>query len=341
MKAYRIIHITANIIAFGALFAALIFMLISWGGLADTVGVHFDPEGEFDVFADKKFAFYPFVAGFGLLGIFSLLSLGVNKIKKLGFGLNGKNEMIFRRGATLFLDAIKLIWAAFFSVWTYCVIVQVGMRDYFPLKTLRTIMMLLLLPVLLIALGAAVSASYSKKFERHRELFLKQARIRHISLNAAAFTSLTAFLLKTLLAYKRLPVRIGVHFGAHGEFDVYSHKLLAFYPFVAGFGLMILFSLLSLGVNKVKKTGLKVTEDGEKLIRMIATETLDIFKFMWALFFSVWSYHVVTQTAGSELFLGMVSTAFLVILVLSPTTIIFTAKRYSTKKQDAAKETEE
>ena len=332
MKAYRIIHTAANITAFGALAVSLVFLLVSWSGLPDTVGVHFNFEGEFDVFADKRFAFYPFAAGFGLLGIFSLLSLGLKKVKKLGLGLNEKNETIFRHVAVLFLDAIKLIWSAFFTVWNFCVIYQVGMKDYFPLSTLRTIMILIFIPLFLAGIAAATSSSLSKRYDKNSHIFLRQALVSHIIINIIAFGSLAVFLIFMLLSYNRLPDQIGVHFGHDGGFDVKAGKIFGFYPFVAGFGLMIIFSLISLAVNKVKKIGIKVTEAGDRLIRCIVTQSLDAFKLLWASFFSVWSYHVIHQTPANDLFLSFISISFFLILLLGPLTVIFTAKRYREKK---------
>ena len=97
MKAYRIIHTAANITAFGLLGAMLIYFLLSYEGLPERIGVHFSAvDGQLDVYSYKIFGFYPFVMGFGLLGIFSLLSLAVKKIKKLGLKITEKGDTVFR-----------------------------------------------------------------------------------------------------------------------------------------------------------------------------------------------------------------------------------------------------
>lgn len=146
MKAVKIIHIAANITAFGVLGAFLIYLLVNYNGLPERIGVHFSAiNGQYDVFEAKWLAFYPFVAGFGLLGILSLLSRAINRVKNLGikkslgFNISEKGDRVLRTFAMLFADGFKLMIAGFFSYWTYCLVPQISMDDGTTLMIFRTL----------------------------------------------------------------------------------------------------------------------------------------------------------------------------------------------------------
>ena len=333
MKAYRIIHLAANIIAFGLLGAFLIYFLFSFGSLPDTVGVHFDPQGEPDVFASKLFGFYPFAAGFGLLGIFSLLTFAVNKIKNPGFSLSDKGNRILRCVITLLLDLLKLIWAGFFSVWTYCVVHEIGMSAFFTLTDLRNLLFLLLIPLIAVAAGINDASKWEKAYLADAEGFRKKKRTVHIAINAAAFGALAVMLVYMLIMYGGLPERIGVHFGGDGSFDVIDSKLLGFYPFAAGFGLLGALSLCSLAVNKLKKLGMKVTADGEFLIRLHITRLTDMMKFIVSVFFTVWAYCVINQVGMETLIPFVLAVLFILMLPAEIAAVIFTSVKYKPKNE--------
>ena len=338
MKAYRIIHTAANITAFGLLGAMLIYFLFSYEGLPERIGIHFSAvDGQLDVYSYKIFGFYPFVMGFGLLGIFSLLSLAVKKIKKLGLKITEKGDTVFRCTAVLLLDLIKLLWAVFFSFWTYCIVHQTGMGDGTPLDIFRVFFIILLLSVPVFFSEIQVryrseprqigNADDAELPEKKRKLF----KIQHIAANIIAFGSLGTMLVYFLLSYGGLPERIGIHFGSEGNFDVYSYKVFGFYPFAAGFGLLLIFSLLTIAVKKIKHIGMSTDKQGEQLIRMIIVEALDVLKIIWAAFFSVWSYCVIHQTGLPMIFVGIITFIFLALLPVAAIVIVITARGHRTK----------
>ncbi len=335
MKAYKIIHITANIIAFGTLGAFLVYFLLSYGGLPERIGVHFSAvDGQLDVYSYKVFGFYPFVMGFGLLCVFSVLTLAVNRIKKLGLKVTEEGEIIFRRAAALLLDLMKLIWAGFFSYWTYCIVHQTGMGDGTFLDAFRVffIIVLLAVPVLFsrIQTGYRLETEDSSAPDSDTEAPESPKRfvIGHIAANAIAFGVLGLFLIRFLLAYGGLPERIGVHFGSDGEFDVYSYKVFGFYPFAAGFGLLLIFSLLSLASNKIKNIGVRVTKTGEMKIRMVIIEVLDCMKMIWACFFSIWAFCVINQIGLYMTVVSVLLIAFLALFPITAIALVITAKKY-------------
>ena len=61
----------------------------------------------------------------------------------------------------------------------------------------------------------------------------------HITSNVLALVLLTTFLVWTLCTLPDLPEKFGMHYGMDGNFDIYSEsKIMAFYPFFAGYGLL-------------------------------------------------------------------------------------------------------
>ncbi len=335
MKAYRIIHTAANIIAFGLLGGFLVYFLLSYDGLPERIGVHFSAaDGQLDVYSYKIFGFYPFVMGFGLLGAFSALTLLVNRIKKTGLKVNEKGDRVFRCTAALLLDLMKLTWSVFFSYWTYCVVHQTGMGDGTPLDAFRVffIFILLSVPVLFSRIhykySTNTAAATAEDDGEEAPEPSRSFRVGHIIANVLSFASLGVFLVCFLLSYGELPERIGVHFGGDGTFDVYSYKVFGFYPFAAGFGLLIIFSLLNLAAKKIKHIGMNVNRTGDMKIRMIVIEALDCMKMTWAAFFSMWAYCVINQTALPVTFTGIITTAFLLLFPLTAVMIVITGKRY-------------
>lgn len=118
------------IVSFVLLGVSFIWLLSVYGSFPDEMGIHYGEDNEFDVYASKAFAFYPFVAGFGLCGTFSLLGLAVKKVKKVGKDLSAEKIDFIRNTALWILAVMSLFWAVFFSIWNYCVIHQTRMFTF-------------------------------------------------------------------------------------------------------------------------------------------------------------------------------------------------------------------
>ena len=342
MKAYRIIHITANITAVGLLGGFLVYFLASYGGLPERIGVHFSAyDGQFDVFAEKLFGFYPFVAGGVLIGIFSLLTLLVQKIKKLGLNVTEQGDRVLRCAAALLLDLMKLIWAGFFSYWTYCVVHQVGMGNGTFLDAFRVFFIIVLIatPILFSRIQDKYCVIPKKSDESTENAaapleYPKGFRIMHITANVISAAALVVILIKFLIVYDGLPGHIGVHFASDGNFDVYMDKIFGLYPFVMGFGLFGIFSLANLAVNRIKRIGMSVDAKGERMIRCTVTETLDVLKMIWSAFFAMWAYCVINQTPMNTAFRDVLLIFFLALFPVTAAVIIVTAKKHRIKDND-------
>ncbi len=341
MKAYRIIHAAANIIAFGLLGAFLLYFLLSYGGLPERIGVHFSAvDGQLDVYSYKVFGFYPFAAGFTLLGIFSLLTLAVKKLKKSGLDITEKGSIVMRSASVLLLDLMKLIWSAFFSYWTYCVVHQTGMGDGTPLGIFRVFFIIVLLSSPILFSEIRERYRTAPREDRTVPKLSKKSRYMHIAANVISFGILGVFLVWFIISYESLPERIGVHFASDGSFDVYSYKVFGFYPLAAGFGLLAIFCLLSFALGKIKRTGLRVDEDGEVKIRGLISENIDGLKLIWSAFFSAWSYSVIHQTPLNTTFITILMTFFLALLPMTIVMIMIIVRQHRPEAANDKKETD-
>lgn len=126
---------------------------------------------------------------------------------------------------------------------------------------------------------------------------MKHFKKIHIASNALALLLLTVFLVWTICTLSDLPKKFGMHYGMDGNFDIYSeNKIMAFYPFFAGYGLFVIFSLLSFAASKIKKAGGKYKENETEGIRIVIRFMCDMMKLCWAVFWSFWSFHVIHQS---------------------------------------------
>ncbi len=101
---------------------SLVWFLASYKGLDDEIGIHFDPHG-FDVFASKKFGFYPFAAGGILTFLFQLFRWLSAKLKRSPKITEEGNEK-YRALIRVFADGFTLLVAVFFFSWNASVITQ-------------------------------------------------------------------------------------------------------------------------------------------------------------------------------------------------------------------------
>ena len=104
------------------------------------------------------------------------------------------------------------------------------------------------------------------------------------------FGSLIFYLTK----WNSLPEEIGMHFSSDGQFDVVASKFYGFYPHIVSGIMLTIVTVANHFILKVK-TGLKLTEQGEKIFRTEMCMALDFFGMFWCTFFAVWSYSVSLQ----------------------------------------------
>ena len=88
----------------------------------------------------------------------------------------------------------------------------------------------------------------------------KNYKMLHVVVNTLLFGMLAVYFVYMLVVYKDFPEQIGIHYGDDNEFDVYASKRACFFPFMAGFGLAIVFTIGSFAVNKAKHISKKLSD---------------------------------------------------------------------------------
>ena len=117
------VHKAAALISWGLLAAALIHLCFKWDGMPEITGVHFDSEGEFDVYASKKYIAYPFVIAGVVLILLHLAAFATRRVK-LGVKMNSEGEAKLRERIMLLIDANRLFVSAWAVYWVELVIYQ-------------------------------------------------------------------------------------------------------------------------------------------------------------------------------------------------------------------------
>lgn len=113
-----------TIIVWSIFLISLLRMCVVYNTLPDQIGVHFAADGSFDLIADKKFAWYPYVLLNIILLICELLGFWIGKIKT-GLKISKKGEAQIRNAVHVFLNVFKTGAVIFFSgIWADCVIKQ-------------------------------------------------------------------------------------------------------------------------------------------------------------------------------------------------------------------------
>ncbi|WP_028516511.1 DUF1648 domain-containing protein [Ruminococcus flavefaciens] len=171
-KAFKKLHTAVNIISFGMLAVYLVYMLSVYRNFPKQIGIHYGEDNEFDVYASKWLAFFPFMAGFGLTWIFTLAQIAAGKIKRIGKKLIEEDYRFIRITFIAALDAMKLFWSVFYTIWAHCVIHQTRMFTFgLPIRELQTLPLLIIIGAFLAA-DSKVRLKKSKKYIITAELLL-------------------------------------------------------------------------------------------------------------------------------------------------------------------------
>ena len=165
-KPIKIVHITMTAIAWGICICSLVRLLCVYGQLAEEIGVHFAPDGEFDVIASKKFIAYPYVISLISLTLCEILALLSQKVN-IGLKVSKMGEKKLREGTAIFLDISKLGFSFFFAgVWADCVIRQHSLNTVIP-KTITAALFISF--ILLIIFSIIVRIRYSDRVTDNAE----------------------------------------------------------------------------------------------------------------------------------------------------------------------------
>ena len=128
MKALKRAHIIILIACLIPLAIGLVWFIIKYDSLPNPMGIHFGfnektHESIFDVIDNKIFGIYPFVAGFGIIGLLSLCGFFVRRVKP-SKKVTEKGDVIMRQFVLCIIDAFNIIISIYFTVWTYCIVTQ-------------------------------------------------------------------------------------------------------------------------------------------------------------------------------------------------------------------------
>ena len=151
-RAFKKLHTAVNIISFGMLTVYFLYMIAVYRDFPEQIGIHYGDDNEFDVYASKWLAFFPFMAGFGLVGIFTLAGVAAKKVKNIGKKLSEEDDRFIRMTFIAALDAMKLFWAVFYTIWAHCVIHQTRMFTFgLPIREFQALPLLIIIGAFLAA----------------------------------------------------------------------------------------------------------------------------------------------------------------------------------------------
>ena len=163
-KAFKKLNIAVNIISFGMLTVYFLYMISVYSDFPEQIGIHYGEDNEFDVYTSKWLAFFPFMAGFGLVGIFSLAGIAARRIKNTSKKLSAEDDSFIRMTFIAVLDAMKQFWSVFYTIWAHCVIHQTRMFTFgIPIRNFQTLPLLIIIGAFL-AVDSKVRLKKSKMF---------------------------------------------------------------------------------------------------------------------------------------------------------------------------------
>lgn len=123
----------------------------------------------------------------------------------------------------------------------------------------------------------------------------RTVKIIHIALTVIAWGIFIASLIRFAAVWSSLPENIGIHFASDGQFDMISKKSYAAYPYIVSIVALAFFEVSALLSKKIK-TGVKISEAGDRKIRTALALLLDVFKLGFSFFFAgVWADCVIRQ----------------------------------------------
>ena len=134
-KLLKVLNVGATILAWGILALGFVRMLIAYPSLPESLGMHFGPNGEFDLFGNKAeifTLFYPCIVSLIFLIVYEVLAF-ISKRVKTGLKINETGERMIREAIAILLDVLKWIFSFFYAgVWVDCVIHQHALNTTIP-----------------------------------------------------------------------------------------------------------------------------------------------------------------------------------------------------------------
>ena len=118
-------------LAWGIAGVSLLWFLIALIWLKSPIGVHFAPDGSFDVFDTKLYGFYPHIINAAIIGISALAESLSHKIRT-GMKITEQGEAMLSEIFCLTVALGRLWLVLFFGYWNALVILQKPLITIIP-----------------------------------------------------------------------------------------------------------------------------------------------------------------------------------------------------------------
>ena len=118
--------------------------------------------------------------------------------------------------------------------------------------------------------------------------------IRIIFSSLSCLTMLFLFII-ILFNFKSLPQEIGIHFDSHGQYDVTGPELHLLNYIPISVITIIVFELFQQLVKSLKIKD-NISEDGKRLMRLIAISFVGLIELDVSMFILIMGYHIATQS---------------------------------------------
>lgn len=309
----------------------LVFYLVHWGSLPEEPGIHFAPDGTFDVCASKVYGFYPHLISLIVLAVHLVVSLVISREKlKLGLKVSEKGKRLFLGSLLMTVDLVVLSVMLCECCWVFAVSTQ---NENIMGKVPGMILTAgLIIAFAGIVFQCIVCAVFKEKHEAEEELSPAEKRKRRLRFlltgrtekaDSAMFHRLSricswisvAMLTGIILfCLERLPLGdvADEHHGLAWFENVgeYLPKWLVFLPYIAAVPLMAVLEAVDIFTGKSKNQPLMQLCDSLKLI-------LAVFSGWWEMLII------------SEIAVGMASVSIFAALCLISVIRYFIARRSS------------
>lgn len=257
--------------------ASLVYFLFRWGSLPDEIGMHFSPDGAFDVVASKAYGFYPHIIGGLIIACGGAANFVIGRVRT-GMKLTEQGEQRFKMELRFMVDIVMLLFAGYFTMWSRSVALQLPL-DMDALAYWQSVLIGLLL--LLMVVQEITMRRHRTEAKKSRDPALRHRICRLVMWLLTVGSGLVL-----LEAWQRHPANdvlyndpdyYGLLYVAN--LDVYWDRKFLLIPMAAAVSILVLLELLSIKPYRVRNAELTAFLDRIKLL-------CGLFFFWWNLLFN-------------------------------------------------------
>lgn len=151
--------------------------------------------------------------------------------------------------------------------------------------------------------------------------------IRIIFSSLSCLTMLFLFII-ILFNFKSLPQEIGIHFDSHGQYDVTGPELHLLNYIPISVITIIVFELFQQLVKSLKIKD-NISEDGEKLMRLVAASFVGVIELDVSVFILIVGYCIATQSPLKTLFMVACALVLITSIVLVAAATLYITIKYA------------